>query len=815
MAICKAGDLLATADPPGKQTWSCSRHTPILDNNYRVLLYFFVIDTRVTQAPVEPAFSHFFDFPFDPFQVEAIQQIRGGRSVMVAAPTSSGKTVVAEYALWRALQSGSRAIYTTPIKALSNQKRRDLDVLFPGQVGLLTGDRSENPDAPIVVMTTEVLRNMLVEDAEALHWVTYVVFDEVHYLADPGRGTVWEEAIITCPPHVQLVCLSATIANAEEIAAWIGETHREIALVRHDERPVPLEHYYYTKDRLHLIRDGNGERRASFPREGKLPVPHPGDAVRALHRADLLPAIWFAFSRRAVEDAAKGCSLSAPRPTRDAAHAIEQAIGWTMASIPEEDRGLPQLSLLTELLRRGVGFHHAGLLPPFKELVERLFTDGYLSVVCATDTLAVGINMPARTVVISSLSRPFGGVLTPNDFSQLTGRAGRRGLDPLGAAVMLPSPYHPFEETYRQVCSPLDPVQSTFRLRYSTLLSAMEGSDDRLDHLVRSSLRQYQMRAAMRNAQLQLEQVRQQLGSAADADRDLRAYLELQSDLSLAEKEQKRARNARSKGPKGRGAERRYQRAREERERLTMLVRAHPQQGSVLELERVDPERVALLRRINKLESVVRQAQQECEQEASETADAVRAVLWELGYVRADGLTAKARGLREIVAASGIVLCELYERGAFDRLAPAELAEVVSWFASDQDRRRQNRFWLPRDLTRLRRRANAEYMTVAQLEEGEGIELAQGPSAWFHSVALAWCQGSTIGEITERVELGEGDIVSLLNKTVDLLDQFEGMLRVRGDDRLLTVAGQARRLLVRGLVAMVRSGDRLAEEQAS
>ena len=169
----------------------------------------------------------------------------------------------------------------------------------------------------------------------------------------------------------------------------------------------------------------------------------------------------------------------------------------------------------------------------------------------------------------------------------------------------------------------------------------------------------------------------------------------------------------------------------------------------------------------------------------------------------------------EIVAASGIVLCELYERGAFDRLAPAELAEVVSWFASDQDRRRQNRFWLPRDLTRLRRRANAEYMTVAQLEEGEGIELAQGPSAWFHSVALAWCQGSTIGEITERVELGEGDIVSLLNKTVDLLDQFEGMLRVRGDDRLLTVAGQARRLLVRGLVAMVRSGDRLAEEQAS
>src|SRR5436305_8558556 len=198
-------------------------------------------------APVEPAFSHFFDFPFDDFQLEAMGHIRAGRSVMVAAPTSSGKTLVAEYALWRALQHGARAIYTTPIKALSNQKRRDLEQLFPGQVGLLTGDRSENADAPIVVMTTEVLRNMLVEASDSLEWVSYIVFDEVHYLADPDRGTVWEEAIITCPRHVQLICLSATVANAEEIAAWVAETHRDIALVRHDERPVPLEHLYFTQ----------------------------------------------------------------------------------------------------------------------------------------------------------------------------------------------------------------------------------------------------------------------------------------------------------------------------------------------------------------------------------------------------------------------------------------------------------------------------------------------------------------------------------------------------------------------------------------
>src|SRR5919205_61077 len=237
-----------------------------------------------------------------------MDHIRSGRSVMVAAPTSSGKTVVAEYALWRSLQLGSRAIYTTPIKALSNQKRRDLEAFFPGQVGLLTGDRSENPDAPIVVMTTEVLRNMLVENPEALNWVTCVVFDEVHYLADPDRGTVWEEAIITCPRHIQLVCLSATMANAEEIAAWITETHREIALVEHPERPVPLEHYYFTQGKLHVVRDAAGRRRAMFPREGPTESPHPADVVRELRRAELLPAIWFAFSRRNVEAAAQLCA---------------------------------------------------------------------------------------------------------------------------------------------------------------------------------------------------------------------------------------------------------------------------------------------------------------------------------------------------------------------------------------------------------------------------------------------------------------------------------------------------------------------------
>src|SRR5579884_1902291 len=209
---------------------------------------------------LETDFQRLYRFPLDDFQLEAIAHIREGQSVMVAAPTSSGKTIVAEYAIWRTLQAGRRAVYTTPIKALSNQKRRDLESLFPNRVGLLTGDRSENRDADVVVMTTEVLRNMLIDDPEVLDAVDCVIFDEVHFLSDRDRGTIWEESIITCPARIRLVCLSATIANAAEIADWIGQTHRPIALVRHDERPVPLEHYVFTGGPLQLIRDARGRR---------------------------------------------------------------------------------------------------------------------------------------------------------------------------------------------------------------------------------------------------------------------------------------------------------------------------------------------------------------------------------------------------------------------------------------------------------------------------------------------------------------------------------------------------------------------------
>ena len=311
--------------------------------------------TETLSQSIETDFADLYPFPFDDFQLEAIDHIRAGDSVMVAAPTSSGKTVVAEYALWRTVKAGRRAVYTTPIKALSNQKRRDLEAFFPGNVGLLTGDRSENRGAAVVVMTTEVLRNMLIEDPAALSGVDTVVFDEVHFLADRDRGTIWEESIILCLPHIRLVCLSATIANADEVAAWISQTHQPIYLVRHDERPVPLEHYTYGGSGLTLIRDAAGHRAAKVRnadkrKQTRVPLWTTGDVVNAMARRNLLPAIWFAFTRAGVEQDAERCAQSAPPLSGPRRKVINKAIHNTLEQIPPEDRGLSQIVRLTGFL---------------------------------------------------------------------------------------------------------------------------------------------------------------------------------------------------------------------------------------------------------------------------------------------------------------------------------------------------------------------------------------------------------------------------------------------------------------------------------
>ena len=517
-------------------------------------------------SPSAAAFAAGYPFPLDGFQLEAIRALDAGHSVLAAAPTGTGKTVLAEFGIHLAREQGLRTIYTSPIKALSNQKFRDWRAAFGPDVGLLTGDVAENADAGILVMTTEVLRNMLLESTHALDGVACVVFDEVHYLADPERGTTWEEAILYCPRHVQLVCLSATVANAPEIASWMSRVHRDVVLVTHDERAVPLEHLYCLDGQMRLLVDEHGQEQdtprvggeARYPRPAGIPasarpreVPRPREVVRDLEAARLLPAIYFLFSRRACETSASDCGSLELIRGRPARLARRERIDAYLELLGDEDRQLEQVQRLTSLLARGIAFHHAGLLPILKGLVEELFAAGLIGVVFATETLALGINMPARSVVSAEQTK-FDGVsrrpLLPNEYSQLTGR---RGLDERGYAVNLYSPWVSCPEVVELITGELLPIRSAFTPRYNTVAALWDGTTagrDRLVRLFASSLRQFQMNDQLQAAAAEVEALRAAAAAAHFAcpydgvpDDAVVEYISLRRQLADARRRQQRA----------------------------------------------------------------------------------------------------------------------------------------------------------------------------------------------------------------------------------------------------------------------------------
>jgi len=478
-----------------------------------------------TDAAIDQ-FAAFYPFPLDAFQRDAIRTLLHGDSVMVAAPTGSGKTIVAEFGIYQALRGTGRVLYTAPIKALSNQKFRDLRTVYGGEVGLLTGDVSENRNARIIVMTTEILRNMLLQSPWELEDVDCIIFDEIHYLADPDRGTTWEESIILCPDHARLICLSATVSNADEIAAWISRTHRPIRLITHYERAVPLALYYFHNGKMHLVIDGDGRQVKDFPQTGgelrrqaargglrrrpgeratpEMDEPQPREIVDALAASDLLPAIYFLFSRNDCQSFAERLAVMRPHLVGERQVAlIEQTMAAILAGLRPEDRELEQVRVITDLARKGIGFHHAGLLPILKQLVEVLFTRGLMEVVFATDTLALGVNMPARTVVVGRMSKWDGRrrrALIPNEFQQMAGRAGRRGMDKLGSVVVPYSPWFTFHETLEIATGELHPVRSAFAVRYNTVLNLWDPPHgERVRAMLQQSLDQFQSSQRIRD----------------------------------------------------------------------------------------------------------------------------------------------------------------------------------------------------------------------------------------------------------------------------------------------------------------------------
>ncbi|HWZ17420.1 MAG TPA: DEAD/DEAH box helicase [Ktedonobacteraceae bacterium] len=745
-----------------------------------------------TQADIA-AFVARYPFPIDDFQLEAIAHLAADRSVMVAAPTGTGKTLVAEYAIWRAQQRGQRVIYTTPLKALSNQKYRDLRTIYGfDAVGLVTGDIVEHSTASIVIMTTEVYRNMLLEEGgdrfgsgesiipSSMADVGSIIFDELHYLSDIGRGPVWEEAIICSPPNVQLVGLSATVSNAEDLADWISRVHRPISLVVHEERAVPLEHYYFLDNTLHLVQDADGNRIERFSDVGgeariasimkrnrtytfdddeesreweedqwanknkrhgattkaadelsissstsvheeekksskpkhlvERRAPEPGEVLTALRDADLLPCLYFLPGRKVVEEGAESAALHIfTTPEEEAI--IREEVGVWLENMPKEDRNLQQVHALAEILPRGLAFHHAGLLPGLKVLVETLFARGHLRAVFATDTLALGINMPARAVVVGSLSK-FDGqemrLLTPNEYRQLTGRAGRRGMDVRGAAVIPYSPWEPFEDSFHRITGELLPVTSSFVIRYNSILNLWRPGDVKhLRRICASSLREYQ-----------------------------RYVLWEQREMIRLEKLEKRAQKSKKAGKKKGIASEGASQALEQRRKK---IGAYP-------LSRAGAAEL----------------------------DGTIFALHALGYIdEGDELTLRGRLLRGIFHPAGIMIVELMLGGALDELAASELAEVCSWFTFDNDRRLNNHNILNNHLMHVRRELWRIAQHVHNIEQQANIGVSPSIVPDFHGVALSWSRGMSLSGLLKRIDLAEGDLLMLLNQTIDLLQQVQ------------------------------------------
>ncbi|HZA27552.1 MAG TPA: DEAD/DEAH box helicase [Actinomycetota bacterium] len=496
-------------------------------------------------------FASRYPFDLDDFQLEALEALNKGESVLVAAPTGAGKTVVAEFAVERAISMNRKAFYTTPLKALSNQKFGDFVSQYGAPtVGLLTGDNSINSEAPVVVMTTEVLRNMLYERSSTLEGLEVVVLDEVHYLQDPYRGAVWEEVLIHLPLSVSAVCLSATVSNAEEFGEWLTTLRGTTRVVIEEHRPVPLEQLYMVGldlHPMHVEEDGHvtpnpyvvslGQRemrhrtyrrrsdgrrqiqRLSRPREGHRRVfaPRREDVVQRLAEEEMLPAIYFVFSRAGCDRSVQFLMSSGVRlTTREEETRIRETVETRMAWMDEDDLATLGFYEFREALAAGISSHHAGMLPAFKETVEELFAQGIVKVVFATETLSLGINMPAKTVVIENLFK-FSGerheLLTPGEYTQLTGRAGRRGIDDVGYAVVLYQKDVDFERVAGLASTRTYELRSSFRPSYNMAVNLVRNyTPEEAHHLLNSSFAQFQADRGVVAWERQLERDRAFLG---------------------------------------------------------------------------------------------------------------------------------------------------------------------------------------------------------------------------------------------------------------------------------------------------------------
>jgi ATP-dependent RNA helicase HelY len=758
-------------------------------------------------------------FQLDAFQREAIEKLERGRGgVLVSAPTSSGKTMVAEYAIFRALQDGVKALYTTPLKALSNQKYHDFVREYgESMVGLVTGENTINDDAPVVVMTTEILRNLIYEDPKRLDLVRYVVLDEVHYIDDFPRGSVWEEIVIQAPATIKLVGLSATIGNYQEIADWMAENRGGMETVFHNVRPVELKMWLAINNRFLPLFKGDGgidqrtwtkgaqEEEASY-RVGhyrSLPSNDLLHVIPELRNLDMLPAIYFIFSRRGCREALQRCSYHEIDLTTAAEkEAIDRVAAERLAGLKNQDEEVLFRRMVdARLLRRGLAEHHAGLLPYHKEMVEDLFQRGLIKVVFATETLALGINMPARGVVVSSFTK-FDGVnfshLTTGELTQLMGRAGRRGIDVIGHGVILKESDVEVGTIYEVAMGPTLVVESKFLPSYNMALNLLRVyTPEEAEGLMQRSFGQFQKRLAAEHTKERLENVRERLADIRrlwdDPDvsiEDVAQYFKLEDRRRAIRIELKRLRREA-------GAERRGRRGRS---------RAMGSTGRLV--QRLEVEAKGLLERQRKLKVVrstrfgellqkyseIRTLQKELEGGQREVVGQMDEyprklrrlckILTETGFLAHDRPTDKGLFASRVYGENTILVAEAVWLGWFEGLTPEELCGVLVMLAAeDRDRggrdrqaRGPRRYPTPA-IAQTARLVRSLYFRFADMESELDEPNLRTPSHDYIDFAYRWAAGEPLDQIPMPPNVDIGDAVKAMKGLYSLLRQLEWALR--------------------------------------
>merc|ERR1719412_3461202 len=499
-----------------------------------------------------------YSFNLDPFQSEAILCNGNNQSVLVSAHTSAGKTVTAEYAIAMSLKLNQKVIYTTPIKALSNQKYREFYEEF-SDVGLVTGDVTINPSASCLVMTTEILRSMLYRGSEIMREVGWVIFDEIHYMRDKERGVVWEETIILLPDNVHYVFLSATIPNARQFAEWISHLHHQPChVVYTDYRPTPLQHYIFSAggDGIHLVVDEKGNFKEENFSTAMAVLQNAGDAskgdqrgrkggmkegsncfklVKMIMERNFAPVIIFSFSKKECEAyALQMAKLDFNTPEEK--KLVDEVFQNAMMGLSEEDRGLPQVENVLPLLRRGIGLHHGGLLPILKETIEILFGEGLLKALFATETFAMGLNMPARTVLFTSTQK-FDGkdfrFVTSGEYIQMSGRAGRRGLDDKGIVILMVDEKLSPAAGRDIVKGLLDPINSAFHLTYNMVLNLLRVEEVNPEYMMERSFHQFQNYSNIPQIYANVKELEERVaGMIIPMEEETRGYARLRDQLT-------------------------------------------------------------------------------------------------------------------------------------------------------------------------------------------------------------------------------------------------------------------------------------------